>query len=425
MSRIALFVLLLVAAAAPLLGSGCDDGDAGARCEAVECPLMTACEPQTGRCVAPDTVPFASLTGDPSLAIDPATGALYLAGYAAAEGDLLFGQYDRQEGRFRMQAVDTEGDVGRDAALALFPDGRPAIAYVDVDAEQLKFAFYNDRNVWQSETIDPRTRAVDVDLVIDADGTPHLAWRDENQRILRYARRVDRRWRIENVDLANDRPERITPDEACPEAQRRAVNQGVGQGSRIAVQGTTPVISYHDADCGSLRVARIGASGQWTLRVLDGWSAQDYARTGPLPEPETRVGRFSDIAVDALGQLTIVYFDATRGELRAASLEGDSRVVDSGLRDDDAVKHIVGQQPSLAFDPSGRPVVAHLDAASHALLISEGSASAWHTEPLVAGPPGFDNDLVVAADGTRYLVGVDRTRTSGTPRVQLAILPPP
>lgn len=418
-----------LAAVLVLLLGACDDG-ASAQCEAIEadgCPRFTACDPELLRCVAPNTVPAERLSADPSLAVTR-DGDVYLAAYDARDGDLVFGVYDPLEARFRVQPIDTDGDVGREASLALFPDGRPAIAYLDVVSNQLKFTFFNEQGVWQSEAIDPQTRAEGVDLAIDADATPHVTWRDTTSRTLRYARRSQRSWNIENVDFGSDPPERIPEEEACPEEQRRAVGLGVGFGSHITVQGSTPVISYYDADCGALRIARGGADARWKLRVLDGWSRERFALTGPLPEPQTRVGRFNDLAVDALGQLAVVYFDATRGELRAVNLTGVNELVDSGARTAEdsslVVKHIVGQLPSIAFDPAGHTVVAHLDAATHQVLLSTGDGARWHTEPVDGGPQGFDNDLAIGPDGTRYIVGVNRVRPDG-PRIELAVVPSP
>jgi len=341
------------------LATGCDDGTQQS-CGSDPCPLLTNCNPQTGRCEAPDDVPASRVDSNPSLAID-GEGRVMVAARNTADGELVFGLWDDAAGEFRYQRVDATGDVGHDPSLAVFPDGRPGIVHVDTLNEQLKFAFYNEQGVWQSEVID-QTRASATDLTIDVDGAPHVSYRDESTRNLRYATRRDRVWRIQNVDLANDTAERIPPEEACPPEQRDRIDVGVGLDSHIALQGSTPVISYHDADCGTLRLARGGGDARWTLRVVDGWSPDAF--DGPRAAPRTQVGRFNDIGVGPFGRLSVAFFHGSHGELRVVDFSSGTPVIetaDDGVRtvdDGPARKRIVGQAPSIAFDEQGRVIVS-------------------------------------------------------------------
>lgn len=117
----------------------------------------------------------------PSLALD-ASGhprVSFLAGRLLPEGygyDLLYGS--NGGGGWSVESVDTVGDVGWYASLALDGADNPHIAYYDQSNGDLKYATY-DGAAWRIESVDT-TGDVGwyASLALDAHGRPHIAYYD-------------------------------------------------------------------------------------------------------------------------------------------------------------------------------------------------------------------------------------------------------
>ena len=397
----ALFLTLIVSFIFNL--SACDDKASGEdECE-TGCPWMTTCEDRT--CQYVDEVDPSLVNRYPSLAIGE-QNQLYIAAQVSTTQDLVVGIWHPEEERFYFSLVDEEGEVGAFAALALYPDGRPGVAYLDEGEQHLKYAYLDSDGVWQTsrDGIDI-TSAVGYEssLAIDESGTPHIVYRDASYNTLRYAYFYEDLWKLEIVDSGSDFIDQIPEAERCPEPQRDIVGLGVGFDTSLVIQGTTPVVTYYDADCGSLRLGRRSQTG-WSLQVIDGWSREDYV--APSPEPRTSVGRFSSIAINPLGDLALAYYDGTLGSLKF-SREGTIENVDRGLRD--AIppeKHVVGQIPKLAYSKDW--VIAHLDATSRKVILSERVDDSWRSIVIPGLEGGFGLDLVIGPDGTQYILSLLR-----------------
>jgi len=400
----------------------CDEPHRVDPCADLTCSPVTNCDPGAKRCVAPDEVPERRAEQSPSLALS-SKGEVYLAAYAKEGGDLLFGVWDPEDARVRYQVVDSLGDVGRSPSLALFADDRPAIAYYDASNHHAKFAYLDPEGRWRTEIIDATASVgAELSLTIATDDVAHVAYRDLSHRALRYAKRQEGIWQIEFVDTGSDRS--LPPAEQCPAEQRERARRGLGFGVRIVAQGSTPLISYHDGDCGSLRLARKSASA-WTVQVVDGWDRETYR--GATPEPLTRVGRFSDLGVDLKGTVAVAYTDHTEGTLKVARFPAGVptiEVADDGLRwqaNDVVIKHVVGQMPTLAFEGETL-VVIHQDARHRHLVLSRRLSDRWRHTPLPFATEGFNPDLVIAPGRGRYLAAVNRTATA-RPRIEVLALP--
>lgn len=201
-------------------------------------------------------------------------------------------------------------------------------------------------------------------------------------------------WRVEYVD--NGKDSALDPSDICPPTQRNAMRAGVGFGAHLTLQGTTPVVAYHDADCGTLRLARRASPGVWTREVF-----VSRAAGLALPSPgglQEGVGRFNALALDPLGSVAVAFFDADQGELKVAltrnspSGEPIIEVVDNGLRDS-GPDSPPQRSPSSAStcpwvsDPDGAMVVAHMDATTRQVLLSTRvSAGVWKTVTLHLRP---------------------------------------
>lgn len=416
MRRLDLITLFLFLNLFSILVFACDDEAPAPVCPE-SCPLLETCEPSVGRCLAADEVEVAWVDQRPSIAVDE-EGRAFVSAYVSRTEDLVFGVYDAVEQRFRYQTVASHGDVGSYNALALYPDGRPGILYYDASRSRLMYTWYDlERESWRQEVVDDTASVgVDLDLYIDKEGREHASYRDITGLALRYAQRHPGFWQPEFVDTGSDVVRQIPEAEQCPAAQRDAAQRGVGYQSHIVVQGSTPVISYYDADCGALRLARRGAEG-WTVRVLAGWEAELEGL--PRSRPRTEVGRFNDLAIDPLGNLMVAFHDATQGELKLARVESGTGVVvveliDDGLRTRDegpSLKKLVGQMPALVVDGEGTVVVAHLDADTRKLLFATRENESWRSETLGSeAPEGFFCDAVLGPDEARYVVSVNVVR---------------
>ena len=395
------FVAVITLCAATL--TGCPNDPSQSTCKEDPCPWGMSCDDASEQCRAPNRVKARSISSRPAI-VTNADGVVYISAYDTEGRDLVLGVWDRVDGRLNYQTVDSNRDVGLYSAIDLYSDGRPAIAYRDSSLARLMFAYMDEGGQWRTEVIDDTADVgVDLDLTIDSEDVPHVSYRDRTYQVLRYALRSQEIWRFDFVDTGADPPSQIPVEEACPEEQRSRVNRGVGYQSHLVVSGATPVVSYYDADCGTLRLAR-KSGGSWVLRVIDGAS-------DPLPSQNagTRVGHYNDIAIDAKGDPVVAFFDGGEGTLKIArSLDGVPLIelIDDGRRRDETGerKIIVGQFPSIAFDTDGSAVISHINGATLGLLLSTRSPTGWKTSSLDIEPGVIATALAIGSDGTRHVV---------------------
>jgi hypothetical protein len=180
-----------------------------------------------------------------------------------------------------------------------------------------------------------RMAGADRSLAYDHHGNPGIAFFDELNDDLRYARRVPGvGWQYAAIDtvgtvgwhpsLAYDRYER-------------------------------PAISYYDTTNGNLKFARFNGTAWPTPETVDA--------TGD-------VGQYTSLAFDLLGRPAIAYSDDTNSSLKyVQDTDGDF-----SLTDEAPVTvvnaSIEGYFASLVFDPLNRPMIAQFDAANEDLRFS-------------------------------------------------------
>jgi hypothetical protein len=129
-------------------------------------------------------------------------------------------------------------------------------------------------------------------IVIDDANAPHVAHWNAEDGGLRYATLVGDAWEAEDVEEGE-----------------------VGQFTSIAVVDGAPMISYYDYGAGALKVARKTSTG-WQDEVVDAGDVGPDAVEAGLEAAD--VGLYSHLFVDASGAPWIAYYDRANGDLKVA-----------------------------------------------------------------------------------------------------------
>jgi hypothetical protein len=126
----------------------------------------------------------------------------------------------------------------------------------------------------------------------------------------------------------------------------------VGQYTSLALDGSgNPVLSYHDAANGGLRVARC------TSPTCAG---------GPrieVPDADGSGGRYTSLALDSSGNPVISYFDSAMASLkllRCSTPDCGNTFIRPAVAGPDRFGR-VGQFTSLRLDAAGVPIIAYYD----------------------------------------------------------------
>ena len=304
-------------------------------------------------------------------------GHLHVAYYDALAGDLKYAFGYAPSGAAaivwsRLTAA-AEGDVGRHCDLALTSSGNPVITFRDETEGSLKAAFLVGTRTlgpdgtlltpteFTIETIDATSPNTGLysSIAIDSQNLIHVAYKDEANGRLLYARRPAGGWVSEIVDGGPSQP--------------------VGTFAKIVINERRdpplPLIFYQ-------------ADLPLDLRALErvspqaGWAA--YASTGGVLDAEGETGHFIDAAADpARDRFFVAYQRArpdllSRADLRLAILEGGTTVttelvlscrVDPFITcDPTLLPGNYGHYASIALDAAGRPRIAHYDARNGGLV---------------------------------------------------------
>jgi len=324
-------------------------------------------------------------------------------------------------GQWENETVDSQGDVGMRASVALNGNGDPHVAYYDKTNKDLKYATRSGGG-WGTQTVDA-TGDVGFysDLALDGDGDPHVVYYDASNGDLKYAELDGGSWQVQTVDTSGDVGQYASleldrngnPHVAYYDASngdlKYATHNGVswvpttvdsggnvGEYASLALDGDgDPHVAYYDSTNGDLKHAE--HDGSWSTTALD---------------TQGNVGEFTDIAVNDSGTAHVSYYDASNGDLKLAEYDGSARVEtvdaqgrvgwDTSIVLDDDVAHVsyydasdsdlryvredgsgwVGATPaaggttgeftSLALDDHGNPLVAHYNRTTRDLAVTQG-----------------------------------------------------
>ncbi len=326
------------------------------------------------------------------LFVDPMLGPGFGLGGASQADVHVVGGFAKGDGQQQLDA-----DSGRWCAIDA-AENEVHLAWFERGAGELRYTHGNAAQGFGTDTLvdggGPSARGTHVSLAVDGLGVVHVAYRDETERRLRYARReVDGRWRTSPIDAC-------AGEVGCPAAGR----EDYGEFAALALVpaaggGALPRIAFYDRFRGDLKIAAQAPAGDWVSTTIAGRDPATGADAGD-------VGQFVSIAATPTRQLGVAYVDVSAGALVYLAPGGAPRVVDAGIGADASGRarhHAVGAYVRLGYDLSGRAHMLYADMGALTLkraLVRGEAAPELQTLPTA---PGGWIDFRVGDDGA--LVG--------------------
>jgi hypothetical protein len=225
--------------------------------------------------------PIGAGAGVSGLRLD-ASGHPHVAiGGSFPNSDMLYAE--RGSGGWSSAGVDTTGNTGWQASLALDAAGEPHLCYFDLTAHALRYAVRSG-GTWTVETVTaPIGDGGDNSLVLGPSGEPFIAYRESNAGELRFARRAGGVWGSELVVGGG--------------------SVGVSCSMALDAEGR-PHIAYYDGNLVLIRYATRSSvlTGVGPAPTVSGWGierlAPNPARPGEALELALRMAEAQAVALD-------------------------------------------------------------------------------------------------------------------------------
>lgn len=286
-------------------------------------------------------------------------------------------------------------DHGQWLSMGISPDNRLAVAYFDRTYGALGFALgepQDDGTVgWLHEQVDgypddnglnPGTMGEFCSLAVSETGIIWVSYASRSNGALKIAKRERKEWTVELVDVGSG----LTPQ--------------TGLWSSIAMDANDqPVIAYHDASAGTLKVATRSSEGTWSHAIVH--EGQDWSGTDVNGDPITRgakVGEFAHLLIDSNIQY-ISFYDAAQQSLQL--LEGPSGGLVHSLVDESAN---VGAWPSMSLK-EGTLSIAYQDIEHQDLILSSRDGGSGFVRSIIDDGEyiGADTEVFVRDGETQIL----------------------
>ena len=278
------------------------------------------------------------------LAYDP-DGVLHITYYDAIERTLKYVTRDTSGGVSTAQIIDPhDADLGGYVSLAVDSRSRPAVAYFDGSAGDLRYAHFNGET-WSIETIDSQgSVGLYPSVTFDIDDRPVISYFHKTRGDLRVARFDGTAWNIQTVDA----------------------NDVVGRSTDIVLNRNTGelAIAYEDSTRGRLKMARNPGSG-WTRGLID-HSTLGVTHVSAAFAPDN--------------QLAVSYYDIHNADLKYAEFDGvkwnHQRIASKGAQ---------GLYTQLYFSASGDANIIYYNRRNNLVVRVFGGLSNWNADILKQG----------------------------------------
>jgi len=223
------------------------------------------------------------------------------------------------------KTVDSTREFDRYVDISMDRNNRPHIAYFDDDNDDLIYARYNSTK-WETESVDSIGRVGhNLSLALDSFDRPHISYSDITNNDLKYAYYDGNKWINETID-----------------------SQGVvGWHTSIAVDSHDhPHISYHKYREGNATLEHL----KYAFHDGNQWHNETVDSQGD-------VGWGSSIAIDSNDRPHIGYIEPTKHHVKYARYDGDvwhNETVDNQGR-------YYSYSLSLALDSNDLPHMGYYD----------------------------------------------------------------
>jgi hypothetical protein len=242
-------------------------------------------------------------------------------------------------------------------------------------------------------TVDDPANSVGVfsSIAIGADGLPVISYLDATAFTLKVAK-------CSNAACTGAATIAIVDDPAFS-------NVGLYTDIAIGTDGL-PVVSYHDASAGALKVAKCASAactGTATITTVDDPAVNS-------------VGTFTSIAIGADGLPTVSYSDATAGALKVAKCANAACTGAATITTVDDPPVFVGQYTAIAIGSDGLPVISYIDAINAALKVAKcanaactGAATITTVDNPVMNNIDGQTSIAIGADGLPVIAYTDQS----------------
>lgn len=217
--------------------------------------------------------------------------------------------------RWEIYRVDSEGNVGRHAAMILDKEQRPHISYTDATKQGIKYA-YGAVDGWYVHRVDDGAFQPASDIAVDTVHRPHIVYADKIENKIKYAWLDNKVW-------------------------HKAFIEGTSNGivPTIALLNNNPHIIYYDYDTDDLE--HIYFDGvTWKQETID-----EQGDVGDAPA----------MAIKNDGSIHVVYIDHTRHQLKYAWFDESWKITPLDTTGRAAL------YTNIQFDEFGKPWIWYYD----------------------------------------------------------------
>jgi len=268
------------------------------------------------------------------------------------------------------ETVDT--GFFRSPSIAVDSLTRAHISYVEVDNQDLKYAT-NVSGSWVISTVDS---AGDVgrqsSIAVDASDKIHICFRDIATTDLKHTTNASGSWVTTTVDLTGVGPSDFFGSEE-------------GAFNSIAVDSSDKIhISYRDLATTDLKYAT-NASGSWVITTVDfapGWSVEDGFLVSVTGYTSIAVDDVDKVHIGCIGEQGLAYTTNASGPWVTETVDSDGKF-----------------DASIAVDSLGNVHIMYYDAEAYGYAYATNASGSWEKTAVDSANGGFASIALDGSDG--------------------------